>query len=237
METLRSGIGKGAFIAAMIASQVLPAFALRLLFFHRVCLEDTAAILFSSGSEGSPKGVMLTHENIMGNIKQVASLFNARDHDVFLGTLPLFHAFGLTVTHSCRWLKAYPWSATPIPRTPTGSDALPPNIRRRSSAPPRHFLASTPAIRNCTVSCSPLCVWLSPVRRGSATRHAGPSRKSSGWRFTKATAPRRTTPVASVNTVDVLNTNGFSVQVGSKPGTVGLPLPGKRLARGGSGDT
>jgi acyl-[acyl-carrier-protein]-phospholipid O-acyltransferase/long-chain-fatty-acid--[acyl-carrier-protein] ligase len=44
-----------------------------------------------------PKGIKLSHRNIIGNVKQIFSVLNPRHDDVFLDTLPLFHAFGLTV--------------------------------------------------------------------------------------------------------------------------------------------
>ncbi|ECL6164001.1 AMP-binding protein, partial [Campylobacter jejuni] len=57
-----------------------------------------AAILFSSGSEGSPKGVMLNNRNILSNIAQISDVLCTRNNDVILSSLPPFHAFGLTVT-------------------------------------------------------------------------------------------------------------------------------------------
>lgn len=60
--------------------------------------EKTAAILFSSGSEGTPKGVMLSHKNILSNISSISNVICARNNDVILASLPPFHAFGLTVT-------------------------------------------------------------------------------------------------------------------------------------------
>lgn len=59
--------------------------------------DDTAVILFTSGSEKDPKAVELTHKNISSNIASVAPIFNFRNDDVFMCTLPLFHVFGLTV--------------------------------------------------------------------------------------------------------------------------------------------
>ncbi|PKL33694.1 MAG: hypothetical protein CVV40_00470, partial [Planctomycetes bacterium HGW-Planctomycetes-2] len=59
--------------------------------------DDLAALLYTSGTSGRPKGVMLTHGNISANIRQCVEFagFNARD--VVLGVLPQFHSFGFTV--------------------------------------------------------------------------------------------------------------------------------------------
>ncbi len=59
---------------------------------------DEAILLFTSGSSGEPKGVPLTHRNVLANVLQFASRLNiGRDASV-LGCLPLFHSFGCTVT-------------------------------------------------------------------------------------------------------------------------------------------
>jgi acyl-[acyl-carrier-protein]-phospholipid O-acyltransferase/long-chain-fatty-acid--[acyl-carrier-protein] ligase len=63
-----------------------------------VALDDLATIIFSSGSTGEPKGVMLTHYNILSNIQQMEHILNFTHHDRFLGILPFFHSFGFTVT-------------------------------------------------------------------------------------------------------------------------------------------
>ncbi|MCD4650479.1 MAG: AMP-binding protein [Candidatus Cloacimonetes bacterium] len=60
--------------------------------------EDTAAILFTSGSEKDPKAVQLSHKNLSHNISSVIDAGKIVSSDIFLGNLPLFHVFGLTVT-------------------------------------------------------------------------------------------------------------------------------------------
>jgi len=58
---------------------------------------DLACLLYTSGTSGKPKGVMLTHGNLVSNIRQARDLARLTPRDVFLGVLPQFHSFGFTV--------------------------------------------------------------------------------------------------------------------------------------------
>ena len=58
--------------------------------------DDPAVVLFTSGSEGAPKGVVLSHANLLANIAQIGTRFDLRLTDICFNPLPLFHAFGLT---------------------------------------------------------------------------------------------------------------------------------------------
>ena len=58
--------------------------------------EDTAVILYTSGTTGTPKGAELTHDNILRNVEVSVGLFGLDERAVTLGALPFFHAFGQT---------------------------------------------------------------------------------------------------------------------------------------------
>jgi acyl-[acyl-carrier-protein]-phospholipid O-acyltransferase/long-chain-fatty-acid--[acyl-carrier-protein] ligase len=59
--------------------------------------DKTAVVLFTSGSEGIPKGVELTHKNILANLRQLLAMVDILDTDSIFNCLPMFHSFGLVV--------------------------------------------------------------------------------------------------------------------------------------------
>lgn len=59
--------------------------------------DDAAVVLFTSGSEGAPKGVVLSHANVLANHQQIKSRIDFNPTDVVLNFLPMFHSFGFTV--------------------------------------------------------------------------------------------------------------------------------------------
>jgi acyl-[acyl-carrier-protein]-phospholipid O-acyltransferase/long-chain-fatty-acid--[acyl-carrier-protein] ligase len=60
--------------------------------------DATATIIFTSGSTGDPKGVILSHRNVLSNVHQIAQHVHLLPAEVVLGILPFFHSFGFTVT-------------------------------------------------------------------------------------------------------------------------------------------
>jgi long-chain-fatty-acid--[acyl-carrier-protein] ligase len=82
----------GKRLARESTEQILEAFGLR-----ELDPDSPAVVLFTSGSEALPKGVPLTHRNIMSNVSGVLEAFSISKDDVLLGFLPPFHSFGLTI--------------------------------------------------------------------------------------------------------------------------------------------
>lgn len=69
--------------------------------------DDVATIIFSSGSTGEPKGVMLSHHNIISNIESFLMILRFGKKDGMCGALPFFHSFGFTCTLWCPLLKGF----------------------------------------------------------------------------------------------------------------------------------
>jgi len=82
-----------------VISKILPAKLInKFLKLDARCGNDEAVLLFTSGSSGEPKGVALSHRNVLANVSQFGSRLDLPAHSSMLGCLPLFHSFGSTVT-------------------------------------------------------------------------------------------------------------------------------------------
>lgn len=82
---------------AKIAGALRARFGLGSLLKTAQATDDTAVVLFTSGSEGVPKGVELTHRNLLSNVRQMLSVIDLQDWDRLFNAMPMFHSFGLTV--------------------------------------------------------------------------------------------------------------------------------------------
>ncbi len=95
LEDARSSITLSAKIKARAIAQFPRLSAAH--FTHGIDPHATAAILYTSGSEGTPKGVCLSHANLLANIHQAAARLSFTNRDVLFNALPIFHSFGLTI--------------------------------------------------------------------------------------------------------------------------------------------
>lgn len=77
--------------------------------------EDAGVILFTSGTEGAPKGVVLSHRNIIANIEQISEHVELLPTDIFFNPLPTFHCYGLTAGALWPVLNGYPVVFHPSP--------------------------------------------------------------------------------------------------------------------------
>ncbi|WP_275099377.1 acyl-[ACP]--phospholipid O-acyltransferase [Sedimenticola hydrogenitrophicus] len=226
LEEMKEAITPAAKLLLMTASTLLPARLLFALFGKPVDIRQPAAILFSSGSEGDPKGVVLSHHNIMANIRQVTDVLDARHEDIVMSSLPLFHAFGLTVTGLMPMVEGIPAICHPDP-----TDVL--TIAKAIARQRATIFCGTSTflrlfIRNRHVH--PLMLESLRVVVAGAERLNPEIRDAFKLKFNKEIyegyGSTETTPVASVNIPDRLDPRGWQVQEGNRPGTVGLPLPG-----------
>lgn len=90
---------KKKIITWAILSKILPTGAIKTMFrIGKRRGDDEAVLLFTSGSSGEPKGVVLSHRNVLGNVSQFSGRLDPASDARALGCLPLFHSFGCTVT-------------------------------------------------------------------------------------------------------------------------------------------
>lgn len=110
LEEVGAGITGGQKVLALLLAHLAPA---RWLLKSSpdgkpITLDSTAAIIFSSGSTSLPKGVMLSHYNILSNAESIQQVIAIRNDGCICGVLPFFHAFGFTVTIWLPFLAGIP---------------------------------------------------------------------------------------------------------------------------------
>ena len=185
-------------------------------------LDDLATVIFSSGSTGDPKGVMLSHFNLVSNIDQVSQTFMLRGRDRVLGVLPFFHSFGFTVT---LWLPAARGVGAIDHPNPLDLSAIGEIARKYGIT----FLLATPTflqayLRRCapedfgSVQLVMVGAEKLPERLAQAFEDRFGIRPLEGYGCTECS------PVVAVNTRD-FRAPGFR-QTGAKHGKIGHPLPG-----------
>ncbi len=226
LETLKKEISKSLQLKTFLIARFMPTSILSRFYIKDVKSSDTTAILFSSGSEGVPKGIELTHQNIVVNIKQFINLVNPTYSDVMVGTLPIFHSFGLTVTTLAPLIEGIPLVAHPDP-----TDGL--SIAKLSHKYNGTLLFGTATFfrlyaRNRKIH----PMMFSSLRMVIAGAEKLPEdiRELFIKKFNKTIlegyGTTETSPVVSCNIYDVIVPDNYHIQVGNKFGTVGLPILG-----------
>src|SRR5580700_4452136 len=185
-------------------------------------LEDIATIIFSSGSTGEPKGVVLTHYNVASNVEQLNQVFLLLPNDRIMGILPFFHSFGFTGT-LC--LPAATGIGVVFHPNPLDSRVIGALVNKYAVT----MLLATPTFLNAyTRRCEP--EQFGSLRFVMAGAEKLPDRISQafedrfGLRPLEGYGCTECSPAVTVNTID-FRAASFR-QVGAKRGSIGHPLPG-----------
>jgi acyl-[acyl-carrier-protein]-phospholipid O-acyltransferase/long-chain-fatty-acid--[acyl-carrier-protein] ligase len=226
LEDLKATINKLDIVKNLILAKFLPTKLLEALWIKQIPMDSVAAILFSSGSEGLPKGVELTHKNFMGNIKQFCNLLNFNKNDIIVSSLPTFHVFGLTVSTLAPLTEGVPFVCQPDPTDAQGMGELTATYKATMLFGTSTFFR----IYAKNKKLHPLMFESIKFVVGGAERLSQDVRDSFRQKFGlniyEAYGTTEATPGISANIPDVLNPEFWELQVGNKIGTVGLPFPG-----------
>jgi acyl-[acyl-carrier-protein]-phospholipid O-acyltransferase/long-chain-fatty-acid--[acyl-carrier-protein] ligase len=211
---------------SLLKSLLLPRFLLEFLYIKKVDTNQTATILFSSGSEGMPKGVELTHKNIMANIKQVSALLNFQDKDVMLNSLPIFHSFGLTVTTLLPLCEGVSIISVPDPTDAVAVGTL----AARHGATIMFGTSTFYRLYTMNRKLHPLMFGTIRMAVAGAEKLKPEVQKNFKEKFgldiQEGYGATETSPVVSVNMPNSLDLDSMQVVIGNKEGTVGQGIPG-----------
>ncbi|MBU6399346.1 MAG: MFS transporter [Verrucomicrobia bacterium] len=185
-------------------------------------LDAVATVIFSSGSTGDPKGVVLSHYNIASNLEQLGQTFGLRPRDRFLGVLPFFHSFGFTATLCLPGVLGVGvvYHANPLDAKTIGQ-----LVRRHAIT----FLLATPTflrlyLRGCEPEDFGSLQFVMAGAEKLPERVAAAFEEQFGIRPLEGYGCTECSPAVAVNTRD-FRAAGFR-QVGTKRGSIGHPLPG-----------
>jgi acyl-[acyl-carrier-protein]-phospholipid O-acyltransferase/long-chain-fatty-acid--[acyl-carrier-protein] ligase len=222
LEDLRDEITGAARIRALLAARLLPASLLRRRYGGGVAASAPATIIFSSGSTGVPKGVILTHTNILANVDSLDQIFPMERADCFIGVLPFFHSFGFTGT---LWFPLL--QSCSVAYHPNPMDAK--TVGELAGAYRASMLISTPTFCNAYLRrCTPeqfahlkyAIVGAEKLREPLARAFE----QQFGLPLLEGYGCTEMAPVVAVNRPNVVE--GHVTQIGTKFGSVGHPIPG-----------
>lgn len=225
-EKIKDSFGKKEQVIMALKALIFPRWLIEFLYFEPVELEDTATILFSSGSESAPKGIELTHKNLLANIKQISDLLNFKKDDVVLKSLPIFHSFGLTVTTLMPLCEGIFSVSVPDPTDVATIGKVcakyEVSILFGTSTFFRLYIKNKKMqplmLQNIRIAVSGAEKLREDVKQGFKIKF--------GLELYEGYGTTETAPVVAVNVPDKLEILTYKTLIFNKPGTIGLTLPG-----------
>lgn len=184
-------------------------------------MDELATVIFSSGSTGDPKGVMLSHFNVMSNIGQVSQVFMLGTGDRVLGILPFFHSFGFTAG---LWLPAVQGVGVVFHPNPLDAQVIGGLVQKYKVT----FMVATPTflqgyMRRCTPENFGSLQYVLVGAEKLQERVALAFEDKFGIRPLEGYGCTECSPVVTVNSKDY-RAPGFH-QVAGRRGKIGHPLP------------
>jgi acyl-[acyl-carrier-protein]-phospholipid O-acyltransferase/long-chain-fatty-acid--[acyl-carrier-protein] ligase len=224
LEDFRKTITAWQKFRAFLAVVLLPAFILDRWVFRlgKHDRDDIATVIFSSGSTGDPKGVMLTHRNLAANAESVIQAISPGPRDCILGILPFFHSFGYTVT---LWVPLLVGASVIYHPDPRQAKELGELCRKYRCT---IFLTTPTFLRFNLKRCQPGD--FSTLRILMCGAEKLPQRLAQEFKEKFSVLPlegygcTELSPVAAANVPDWVK--GDARQIGNKPGTIGRTVPG-----------
>jgi acyl-[acyl-carrier-protein]-phospholipid O-acyltransferase/long-chain-fatty-acid--[acyl-carrier-protein] ligase len=224
IEDLRSGVGRLDKIIATLAAFVLPGWFTQccVLRSGRAAMDDLVTIIFSSGSTGEPKGVMLSHHNVVSNTEAVIQVIDPTVDDRVVGVLPLFHSFGFLANLCVPFMAG---CGAVFHNNPLDSKEVGDLTERYGGT---IFLATPTFLRSYTRKVPP--EQFKTIRRLLTGAEKLPREVADAFRekfgvdAMEGYGCTELSPVVAVNVPNFEVADG--VQIGNKPGTVGHPIPG-----------
>ncbi|MFC1698754.1 acyl-[ACP]--phospholipid O-acyltransferase [Candidatus Omnitrophota bacterium] len=226
VEDLKTNISSFDKITSFLAALLLPRWAIRALYIRgdKHNINDVATVIFSSGSTGEPKGIMLSHGNIFSNIEGFYQVMHLEPDDIIVGVLPFFHSFGFTATlclpPGCGIGAVYhnnpldaatigkiiqKFKATILLGTPTFFSAYIKKCSAEQFKSVRYALAGAEKLKQNIADAFSKKFGIIPFEGYGATELS---------------------PIVSLGISDQINEDERLTQPGYKPGKVGQPIPG-----------
>ncbi len=220
LEDARGEIGVFAKLRAALLARSFPIRCLTPL--RGASADDVATIIFSSGTTGAPKGVMLTHHNIASNVEACSLVFRPTERDRLCATLPLFHSFGFTVGI---WFPALTGISASYHTSPLDAGRVATMVRERKCTAmfvtPTFLLAYLRKAERADFESLRLVVAGAEKLK---SRLADAFEERFGLRPLEGYGTTELSPVAALSLPDV-DVDGV-YQAGRKEGSVGQPVPG-----------